>query len=153
MREVRNLTLAPRRDLQPALILPGASHAQERVSLARAAHDAARAYSPEIVQATASLADVCQDVIIANSDGVYVEDSRHRARFMINAAAAKGDEMQTGYQAPGREPGLSSSGPWMWMPLAKSAAETARHHAPRSLCPGRHHAGGCGQRLWRRHFP
>ena len=132
MREVRNLTLAPRRDLQPALILPGASHAQERVSLARAAHDAATAYSPEIVQATASLAEVCLDVIIANSDGVYVEDSRHRARFMINAAAAKGDEMQTGYQAPGRGAGFEFFRSLDVDALAKSAAETAvtMLHAP-----------------------
>ncbi|MBE5781618.1 MAG: TldD/PmbA family protein, partial [Clostridiales bacterium] len=130
--EPKDLILRPRRDLQPAAILPGAEHAKVRAELAKAAHDAARAYSAEIVQATSSVMDVCQNVIIANSDGVYVEDSRNRARFMINAAAAKDGEMQTGYRAPGKGAGFEFFSTLDVEALAKDAANSAitMLHAP-----------------------
>ena len=43
----------------------------------------------------------CKNVVIANSDGEYVEDERIRTRFVVNAVAAEGSTIQTGFEAVG----------------------------------------------------
>ncbi|HUW64606.1 MAG TPA: TldD/PmbA family protein [Spirochaetia bacterium] len=67
-----------------------------------AADRAARAVDREkIRQVMAGYGDVIQEVIIANSDGVYVEDERIRTRMVIQVVAADGALMQTGLETAG----------------------------------------------------
>jgi TldD protein len=73
--------------------------------LERADH-AARAESGSIRQVTASYADARRRVLIANSDGLLVEDERVRTRFGVNCVAVADTGMQTGNEAPGRTLGF-----------------------------------------------
>ncbi|MGI9953172.1 TldD/PmbA family protein [Moorellaceae bacterium AZ2] len=74
---------------------------EEKVALVRRANEAARAVDERIVQVSVAYGDVIQEVTIANSDGVLVEDQRIRCRFMVNAVASDGEIIQTGYESAG----------------------------------------------------
>ena len=95
------LTLAARREIQFATMAPRSVAQDRRAEIAMRMHDAAKGYSKEIVQVQSGLADVEQNVIIANTQGVYVEDTRYRSRMFVTAAASDGKEMQTGFEGPG----------------------------------------------------
>src|SRR5437660_11500068 len=51
-------------------------------------------------------ADSRRRILIANSDGVLVDDDQVRTRFMVQAVAVGDTGMQTGYEAPGRTVGF-----------------------------------------------
>ncbi len=72
-----------------------------KAALVESANQTARAVDPRIKQVAVSYGDVVQNVVIANSDGEYVEDERIRTRFVVNAVAAEGDTIQTGFEAVG----------------------------------------------------
>ncbi|AEF95008.1 peptidase U62 modulator of DNA gyrase [Desulfotomaculum nigrificans CO-1-SRB] len=75
---------------------------EEKVAVVKAAEKAARAAdSQKIKQVIAGYGDSVQKVTIANSDGACVEDERIRTRLVVNAVAADGDTIQTGYEAVG----------------------------------------------------
>ncbi|MDX9872549.1 MAG: TldD/PmbA family protein [Clostridia bacterium] len=74
---------------------------EDKTALCLSANAAARRIDPRVRQVTVSYGDVRQDVVIANSDGRYVEDSRTRTRIAVNAIAAENDVIQTGYYAAG----------------------------------------------------
>src|SRR5262249_30783466 len=67
---------------------------------------AARAGSGSVRQVTASYADARRRVLIANSDGLLVEDERVRTRFGVSCVAVGDTGMQTGNEAPGRTVGF-----------------------------------------------
>ena len=67
----------------------------------RAANAAARAVSPEIVQVNCGFGDVTQDILICNTEGVFVSDRRVRSRLRVAAVASDGKENQTGTASPG----------------------------------------------------
>lgn len=78
-----------------------------KAELVRAADDAARSVDKKLVrQVRVGYGDVTQRVTIANSDGVYVEDERIRSRLSVNAVAAEGQVIQTGYESAGGTQGL-----------------------------------------------
>lgn len=54
-----------------------------------------------IKQLTLSISDVNQKVIIANTEGVYVEDNRARRRANARVILEKDNEVQTGYSSLG----------------------------------------------------
>ncbi len=63
---------------------------------------AARQVDPDqIKQVMVGYGDVIQQVTIANSDGLLVNDERIRTRLAVNAVAAIGSNIQTGYEAIG----------------------------------------------------
>ena len=126
------LTVRPKREMQPIKMAPSPSYAEKRAAITKEAHDAVRAHSTEIVQATSSVGDIIQNVIIANSEGLYVEDRRARSRFMVQAVAAKDGEMQTGYWGPGAGAGFEFYGSIDIEALSKDAAQSAitMLHAP-----------------------
>lgn len=70
------------------------------------ANRAAREVDPRIRQVTVGYGDVRQKVIIANTEGVYVEDLRTRTRLSVNSVAVEGGEVQTGYHSVGGTTGL-----------------------------------------------
>ncbi len=45
-------------------------------------------------------------ILIANTEGIYVEDRRIRTRLGISSIASKGNENQTGFEGPGVVKGL-----------------------------------------------
>ena len=126
------LTLAPRREIQFATMAPRSVAQDRRAEIAMRMHDAAKGYSKEIVQVQSGLADVEQNVIIANTQGVYVEDTRYRSRMYVTAVASDGKEMQTGFEGPGAGRGfeffLESDPERVAMEAAKQAVTML--HAP-----------------------
>ena len=101
----------------------------------RAAQAVLKQY-PEVVQGVISYSDSEQRVLIANSEGLFCEDTRVYTRFSVNAIASNGTENQTGHVSPGAMQGFElfdrDVDPEM---CAHRAAKTAvmMLHAP--LCP------------------
>ena len=69
------------------------------------AYNAARAYSTEITQASASVSDTTQRVVIAKMDGRFIQDERVYTRIFVSAVAGDSSEKGNGYVAPGRAMG------------------------------------------------
>lgn len=81
---------------------PGDVSTGRKVELVETADKVARAVDGEkIKQVMVGYGDVVQNVTIANTEGDYVEDERIRTRLMVNAVAASGPLIQTGYEAVG----------------------------------------------------
>lgn len=68
--------------------------------------DAGARISPEVRQVEATLLEWEQEVLVANSDGIWVEDDRVRTRLTGLAIASDGKETQTGSHGPGLSVGL-----------------------------------------------
>lgn len=126
-------------DMPPPHVIrqwPSKTETRRKLDYLRQADAAARAVSPEIGQVTCTLADSEQDVIIANSEGLYVEDTRVRTRLACEAMAGDGREKQLGFEGPGALMGYelftARIDPAR---VGRDAAETARLmlHAPE--CP------------------
>ena len=88
---------------------PAASvDAAAKVAWVREADDAARAVSPEIRQVTAVYGDSVQRVLIAASDGRWVQETRPRVRLVVTAVAARDGNIQTGFHGPAALAGLET---------------------------------------------
>ncbi len=79
---------------------------RDKVDLLKRAYNAAKNYDPIITQVTISFLEEDQHVLIANSDGLLVEDNRMRTRFAVASVAALNGEMQQGHYAPGASMGF-----------------------------------------------
>jgi TldD protein len=107
--------------------------------LERADH-AARAESDSIRQVSATYADARRRVLIANSDGLLVEDDRVRTRFGVQCVAVGDTGMQTGFEAPGRTVGFELFDEIDPETVARTAAQRAltmlrARPAPRGKLP------------------
>jgi len=85
---------------------PASTPAAEKAEALQAADESARAAGGEVRQVVATSADVRQKVLIANSDGLLVEDDRTRVRFAVQVVAGRGDRIATGFEAPGHSGGF-----------------------------------------------
>ncbi len=107
--------------------------------LERADH-AARSESDSIRQVSATYADARRQVLIANSDGLLVEDDRVRTRFGVQCVAVGDTGMQTGFEAPGRTVGFELFDEIDPEAVARTAAQRAltmlrARPAPRGKLP------------------
>ncbi len=82
-------------------MLPTETDTRKKAELLRAANAAAREAGNEISQVMCGYNDSEQDVLICNSDGLYVTDRRVYGRMMCQAIASNGSENQAAYEAPG----------------------------------------------------
>jgi TldD protein len=87
-------------------ILPQDVPKAAKVELLQRAEQAARSEGDSIRQVSALTADSRRQILIANSDGVLVEDDQVRTRFMVQCVAVGDTGMQTGYEGPGRTIGF-----------------------------------------------
>jgi TldD protein len=85
--------VAPFKLTRPA---PLFSTETEKIDLALRANAAARAKDPRIKQAQITLADSAKAMLIANSEGLWVEDRQFISRIAVNATAIDGTNRQTG---------------------------------------------------------
>ena len=90
----------------PVVRSPAVTPAAEKAAALQAADDSARAVGGEIRQVVATSADVRQKVLIANSEGLLVEDDRTRVRFAVQVVAGRGEQITTGFEAPGHSGGF-----------------------------------------------
>jgi TldD protein len=106
---------------------PDAVTAEHKVDMLQQADRAARAVDRDTIkQVMVGYGDVVQEVTIGNSEGVYVEDRRVRTRFLVNAVAAKGDVIQTGYEAAGTVTGFELFKVYDPTQMAANAAQRAK---------------------------
>ncbi len=87
-------------------VLPESVAKARKAEVLERADHAARSEGDAIRQVSASYADSRRRVLIANSDGLLVEDDRVRTRFGVNCVAVGDTGMQTGTDAPGRTVGF-----------------------------------------------
>ena len=90
------------------------------------AQKAARAKDEKLIrQVCVGYADIIQQVVIANSDGVYVEDERVRSRLVVHVVASDGKVIQTGYDSAGGTKGFELFAEEKAADLGRRAAERA----------------------------
>lgn len=131
----RDFAVQPVRPLQQASVAPGTVPLKAYAEIARRAHDAARAVDARIVQATGTVMSVDQHVLIANSTGVWAEDDRARTRLATAAVAAKGSEMQTGFEGPGAGRGFEFFDGLDVEAVSREAAQSALLMLDAPFCP------------------
>jgi len=105
---------------------PDAVDTGRKVAAVEEADRAARAVDEQqIKQVMVGYGDVVQRVLIANSNGDYVEDERIRTRLMVQAVAAAGPVIQTGYEAAGSLSGFELLERFTPRSIAETAARRA----------------------------
>lgn len=82
-------------------ILPYEISKKQIVEILKSASAAASDYDSKITQTSVGYMDSIQDVLIINSEGLWVSDRRVRTRASVNAVASSESEKQTGYFGPG----------------------------------------------------
>ncbi|MDK2934880.1 MAG: TldD protein [Clostridiales bacterium] len=122
-------------NIHPIRYVPSAVNNLKKINIIKTAYKAAKTYSSEIVQVTAGYKDVDQKVLIANSEGLLIEDRRVRTRIFIQSIASNGVENQTGFEGPGRMMGFEMFDIIDPEYYGKEASRTAvtMLHAP--VCP------------------
>jgi TldD protein len=131
----RNLERQLVRSSHPWQIRPSTVAKPEIVRKLRSASDSARAVDSLISQTRASLATSENQILIANSQGLLVEDERLYCRFAIETVASSETEKQTGFTAPGARRGYEWFQELDCDQLAVQAATTAVTMLKAELCP------------------
>lgn len=93
-------------NINPIKYLPNQIIKSKKVDVMREAHEAANGYSDRISQVSVRYMDDDQKILVANSEGRFVEDQRVRTRIAIQSIASKDNEMQTGSYSPGAHMGF-----------------------------------------------
>ena len=104
---------------------PRAVDVADKVLALQAADDAARRGGAEIRQVSVSYMDIQQKVLIANTEGLLVEDDRTRVRFAVQVVAARAGRIATGFEAPGHSGGYEMLDTRPPVKLGAKAAEKA----------------------------
>lgn len=96
-----------------------------KVELLTRADEIARSTGGAITQVSASYGDSLRHILVANSDGLFVEDDIVRTRFGISCVATGDTGMQTGRESVGHTVGFELFEMYDIDELARRAAERA----------------------------
>ena len=88
-------------NIHPVEISPSTGSKKIAAEKLRMASDASFAYNHRVSQTSGGLIGITQDVLIANSEGLWAEDRRARTRVSVEAVASSVSEKQVGYTSPG----------------------------------------------------
>ena len=72
----------------------------DKVTWLREVDDAARSFSPFVRQVVATYGDSVQRILVATSDGRWVEEVRPRVRLGVQVVAGRDGNIQTGFHGP-----------------------------------------------------
>ena len=131
---VIDLSEAPAPDVnraeRPAADVPAA----QKVAWLEEVNDAARGFSPEVVQVVGVYGDSLQRRLIATSDGRWVVEDRPRIRLVAQVIASRGEgNIQTGFEGPAGCAGvefLDANGPRLVAEVAARRAVTMLDSIP-----------------------
>jgi TldD protein len=98
---------------------------RERVDLLRDLDGRVRRHGESIKQVGASVSEKHRATLVANSEGVWVEDARHYSRIRVSAIAEQGTGPQFGVESPGVLGGYEFFRTLDLAKLAESAARSA----------------------------
>jgi len=116
-------------------IMPKDIAKKEKAFFMKEADKHARSYSKEISQVNIAYTDYVQNILVANSEGLQVEDQRVRTRLSIEAIAKNGDLMQTGAVRPGASKGFEFVKNLDVEGLSKEASRIAVNMLHAEECP------------------
>ena len=111
--------------MNEVLINPDTISKARKVELLLQADEAARATGGAIVQVSAGYSDARKHILVANSDGVLVEDDQVRTLFRVSCVANGDAGMQTGYDSLGQTIGFELFDRHSVEDLARRAAKQA----------------------------
>jgi len=104
---------------------PGDVAKARKVELLGRANDAARAVGGAISQVSVSYGDNRRHILVANSDGLFVEDDTVRTFFAVSCVATGDAGMQTGRESVGHTIGFELFDMYDVDQLARNAADRA----------------------------
>lgn len=90
----------------PIIYIPSSIELNKKIGVMKVAYNAAKDFHNEISQVGVSYVDKEQNILIANTEGLYTEDKRVRTRLYINSIASANGENQTGTEGPGAHMGF-----------------------------------------------
>jgi len=108
---------------------------KEKAEMLRIAHNASKEYDPLITQTIDSFTSGVQNILVANSEGLWAEDTRVRGRMAAQAVASSETEKQLGYLAPGALSGFEYFKNLDVKELGREAARIAVTMLKAELCP------------------
>lgn len=111
--------------------------ASRRVEKMRQVSDTIKHYHESISQSAVALSEKKQHVLIANTEGTLVEDTRVYTRLFVRAVASNGHEMQTGSHGPGAHQGFEFIEDLDLNFYASDAARQAVTMLNAGLCPSK----------------
>lgn len=133
--QVLDFTKGGINNIHPIKLLPSNIEKSQKVELMKRAYNAAKNYDEVISQVTVRYLDNEQNVLIANSEGLYTEDKRTRTRTAISAVASANGEMQSGFYGPGAHMGFEFYDKINIEDYAREAARIAKTMVFADLCP------------------
>lgn len=116
-------------------IAPSEWSLKEKAAFLREADEAARGYSESISQVSLFHLDTDQEVLIANSDGLWAQDRRVRTRFGVNSIASGQGELHTGFASNGASVGMEYYEHYSPVALALEASRMADLAAKSEYAP------------------
>jgi len=123
-------------NIHPIAIMPNSIEKKAIVEHLRKASESSYAFDKLITQTSGSYASSIQDVLIANSNGLWAEDRRVRTRIMLGAVASAENEKQTATRTPGALKGFELLEQYDTAKLGRDAAEAAVTMLKAGYCPG-----------------
>lgn len=96
-----NLTKKEFENKHIVLLYPEDISKKKKVDIMKRAYHSAKKYSDLIKQVVVRYWEYNQNILVANSEGVFSEDNRVRTRLMISAVAEHNGVMETGFYGPG----------------------------------------------------
>ncbi len=96
-----DLTKTTVKNIHSVLIPNNTIAKKDKIDFIRKVNEASRGYSDLITQVDVNFLEKMQNVMIANSEGLFVEDSRNYSRAYISSIASSGTEKQTSGKGPG----------------------------------------------------
>ena len=123
------------KDMHPIKLYPNSIDYKDKIKVMKEAYRSAKDYSTDISQVNVTYLDKDQKILVANTEGIYVEDRRIRTRLGISAIASKGNENQTGFEGPGRTMGFEMFEEVDPEYYGKEAARTAYTMLHAKNCP------------------
>lgn len=112
-------------DIHPVKIVPSGVGNACKIDYMRQICEAAKNYSPEIVQVTGNYLEEDHKILIATSEGLLAEDRQIRTRVNVISVAGDGKENQTGGAAPGARKGIELFEDFLPEELGRKASEQA----------------------------
>ena len=119
------LAESPVEDRHPVTMDPAGVPKSERLELLRQLDEMTRGHGDAIRQVRAAMAEKRRTVLIANSEGLWVEDQRQYSRLQLSAIAEKDDGPQSSTENPGALGGYEVFQAMDMERLAEEAANSA----------------------------
>ncbi len=123
------------KNMHPIKLYPNSIDYEKKIKVMKDAYKSAKDYSKDISQVNVTYLDKDQKILIANTEGLYIEDERVRTRLGVSAVASKDNENQTGFEAPGRSMGFEIFEEVDPVYYGKEAARTAHTMLHAKNCP------------------